>query len=141
MRSRRWALAVVVLAASAAAADEGAYLTLLGMGRAAQVDRGPDPGPAPADSAVRIPRDAVVCSKEPRAAAAPEFIVAAPPPVDARASFSDAPRRRRWALKASAFAGTNRASAALLPPDVSTSTALSATAGSLPAFSPLPAAR
>jgi hypothetical protein len=122
-----------LLAASAAAADEGAYLTLLSMGRAAQTDRGPDAGPLGAASAkaaapgVTRARDADRAlapaagpggADEASAAAAPAAVRAeGAPGAESGASVPpdsvELARLRRWARLYSRLAPSRRRAAAL----------------------------
>jgi|GEM_PF-4250478 len=79
----RLALLAAALLTSAAAADEGAYLSLLGMSRSAAVDRGPDAGPAaPASPEPRADSAAPVLAPIPLAAGAQTPVSAAAPDLE-----------------------------------------------------------
>jgi len=130
--------AFAVLLSIPAWADEGAYLTLLSMGRAAENDRGPDPGLLSEAPAAARARAAAKPESPALGECGPDSIAISPSTAGRRSSASssgtvqdsasaDAPasppaalRRRRWALRISTLAPVRRAASSFSPPDVST---------------------
>jgi len=114
--SWRLAAAFSLLLAVSAGAEDGAYLTLVSMGRAAATDRGPDPGAPPTDAA----RRSAPTSSAPSAYAAP-----AEPPLDADvvAAQNGAPGRRRWLRAVAVLSPARRRASSFAAPDVSSATA------------------
>jgi|GEM_PF-2479298 len=121
--SWRLAAAFSLLLAVSAGAEEGAYLTLVSMGRAAATDRGPDPGAPPTDAA----RREAPTSSAPSAAAATGGAYAPPAesPLDADvvAAENGAPGRRRWLRAVAVLSPARRRASSFAAPDVSSATA------------------